>query len=225
MKQILQILALLMIISCNKLGVTKTEVNAVNKVLEFYGGEIIHSIGFEAKNGHKDDYFELKVSKSKLLNDNQKDLTEHAGNIAYLFYTNLQNEKANYDEIRVAIDLENEESRTYKFPTSNLKEIEALYFEIEKTNSFIKSKDYRSLTAQINPKVQVKENDIKSLFEKIHSTYGNIKQIQFQGFEFAKDKEMGEYILVKEVIVLEKEIVNVYMPYNRKDKSLLGINF
>ena len=60
MKQILKIFVLLIIFSCNKIGVSKTEVEAVDKVLGFYGGEVNRSIGFKTANAKKIDYFELK---------------------------------------------------------------------------------------------------------------------------------------------------------------------
>ena len=68
MKQILQIVILLIIFSCNKIEVSKTEVEAVDKVLQFYGGQVNRSIGFKIANGKKANYFELQVSKSDLLN-------------------------------------------------------------------------------------------------------------------------------------------------------------
>lgn len=107
MKQILQIVILLIIFSCNKIEASKTEVEAVNKVIQFYSGQVNRSIGFKIANGKKANYFELQVSKSDLLNNEQRYLTEQAGNVAYIFYTNLKEEKSNYNEIRVKIDLDN----------------------------------------------------------------------------------------------------------------------
>lgn len=159
------------------------------------------------------------------MNDDQKYLTEHAGNIAYLFYSNLKNEKSDYDEIRVIIDLENGESRNYNFPIAEMKEIEVLSPEIEKTNSFINNEDYKSLANQFSKKIGTNENDLKNLFNQLHSSFGNIKQIQTQGFSFASDNEVGNYILVKEVVVLDKTPGTMYLSYDRKTKELLGINF
>jgi predicted transcriptional regulator len=225
MKQISLIISLFLIFSCNKVGVSKTEVQAVDKVLEFYGGEINRSIGFKTANAKKTDYFELKISKSQLLNNDQKDLTEHAGNIAYLFYSNLKNEKSNYDEIKVIIDLQNGESRSYNFPVNELKEIEALYQEIEKTNNSINNSDFKFLANQFDERIGTNEIELEKLLSQLHSNFGSIKQIQFQGFQFSNDKDMGDYIIVKEAIVLENDSIAMYLSYDRNTKKLIGIHF
>ena len=225
MKQIIQIIIIFFLLSCNKVGVSQIEKNAVNNVLQFYGGEINRAIGFKTSNGKKTDYFELKVNKSQLLQNDQKYLTEHAGNIAYLFYTNLKNEKSNYDEIRVSIELENGESRNYNFPVSQLKKIESLYPQIEKTNDFINNEDYKSLANQFSDKIGTNQNELSKIFDDLHSRFGNTKQIQFQGFSFEKDNEFGNYISIKEALVLDRNSGTMYLSYDPKTKKLMGINF
>ncbi|WP_332454619.1 hypothetical protein [Chryseobacterium aquaticum] len=232
MKQILQIVILLIIFSCNKIEVSKTEVEAVDKVLQFYDGQVNHSIGFKIANGKKANYFELQVSKSDLLNNEQKYLTEQAGNIAYIFYTNLKDEKSNYNEIRVKIDLDNGTSQEYNFSTTELKEIEELYPEIEKTNNFIRDADYKSLIrdadykslATQNGEIGVTENSLKNVFDQRKSEFGNIKQIQNQGFSFHKSEYRGDFINVKEVILFDKNAEDMILSYDRKTKKLIAIH-
>ena len=234
MKQILQIVILLIIFSCNKIEVSKTEVEAVDKVLQFYGGKVNRSIGFKIANGKKANYFELQVSKSDLLNNDIKYLTEQAGNIAYIFYTNLKDEKSNYNEIRVKIDLDNGTSQEYNFSTTELKEIEELYPEIEKTNNFIKDADYKSLIRDADYKslatqngeigVGITENKLKNIFDQRTSEFGNIKQIQNQGFSFHKSEYRGDFINVKEVILFDKNAEDMILSYDRKTKKLIAIH-
>jgi hypothetical protein len=232
MKQIFQILALLIIFSCSKVGVSKTEVEAVDKVLQFYGGQVNRSIGFKIANGKTANYFELQVSKSDLLNNEQRYLTEQAGNIAYIFYTNLKDEKSNYNEIRVKIDLDNGTSQEYNFSTTELKEIEELYPEIEKTNNFIRDADYKSLIrdadykslATQNGEIGVTENSLKNVFDQLTSEFGNIKQIQNQGLSFHKSEYRGDFINVKEVLLFDKKVVTMILSYDRKTKKLIAIH-
>lgn len=223
MKQILQIVILLITFSCNKIGVSKTEVEAVDKVIQFYGGQVNRSIGLKTANWKKTDYFELQVSKSDLLNNEQRYLTEQAGNIAYIFYTNLKDEKSNYNEIRVKIDLDNGTSQEYNFSTTELKEIEELYPEIEKTNNFIRDADYKSLATQ-NGEIGVTENSLKKVFDQLTSEFGNIKQIQNQGFSFHKSEYRGDFINVKEVILFDKNAEDMTLSYDRKTKKLIAIH-
>ncbi len=225
MKQTLHILVLLLLFSCNKIGVSETETKAVDKILEFYGGQVNRAIGFKTKNTTKINYFELKVSKSQLLDNDQKDLAGHAGNIAYLFYSNLKDEKSNYQEIKVVIDLQNGESRSYDFPVSDLKDIENLLPFINKTNSFIRKKDYKGFAETFSTQFKADEKDLKNLFDELHSRFGEIKEIQFQGFSFAEDPKVGPYILVKEVLVLDKEAGRMYLNFNRNTKEIVGITF
>lgn len=225
MKQIIQILIVFLLFSCTKVGVSQIEINAVDKVLQFYGGQVNRAIGFKTSNGKKTDYFKLKVNKSQLLQNDQKYLAEHAGNIAYLFYSNLKKEKSNYDEIRVSIELENGESRNYNFPLSQLKEIESLYPIIEKTNEFINNEDYKSLANQFSDKIGTNENELHKIFDDLHSRFGNTKQIQFQGFSFEKDNAFGNYISIKEALVLDRNSGAMYLSFDPKTKQLIGINF
>lgn len=225
MKQTLHILALLLLFSCGKVGVSKTEVKAVDKVIEFYGGQVNRIIGFNMKNTKKIKYFELKISNSQLLNNDQKDLAGHAGNIAYLFYSNLKDEKPNYQEIKVSIDLQNGESRNYNFSVSDLKEIENLMSFVNKTNAFIRNKDYKGFAETFSAQFKADEKDLKGLFDELHSRFGEIKEIQFQGFSFAEDPKVGPYILVKEVLVLDKEAGRMYLNFDRRTKEILGLTF
>ena len=225
MKQTLPILAILLLFSCGKVGVSKTEVKAVDKVIEFYGGQVNRIIGFNMKNTKKIKYFELKISNSQLLNNDQKDLAGHAGNIAYLFYSNLKDEKPNYQEIKVSIDLQNGESRNYNFSVSDLKEIENLMPFVNKTNTFIRNKDYKGFAETFSAQFKADEKDLKGLFDELYSRFGEIKEIQFQGFSFAEDPKVGPYILVKEVLVLDKEAGRMYLNFDRRTKEILGLTF
>jgi len=224
MKIFLQALLLITLFSCGKVKVSDTEVKAVDKVLTFYGGQVDRLIGFNTGNDSKVNFFELKISESPLLNSDEKWLDEHAGNIAYLFYSNLNNEQSKYNEIRVSIDLTNGASHSYKFSESELKEIEELYPEIEKTNSYIQDADYFSLANQFSGKIAVNETEITDLFEKIKLEYGTIKGIQAQGFSFDNDEGYGDYIGIKEAIMLEEISATIFLVYSRETNELIGLH-
>ena len=61
------------------MAISKAEIGAVGKVLEFHGVEIDRSYGSQTKNVTQYQYFELKASKSELLNNDLQHLTEYAG--------------------------------------------------------------------------------------------------------------------------------------------------
>jgi hypothetical protein len=104
MRKTLSVLVLIILCSCNKVTETENEINAVQEVLNFYNGECLKSKGFEKNNGVDKHYYEIEISKSEFLNQSPDKLKSHSANIAYLFYSNLKNEKSNYDEIKVKIN-------------------------------------------------------------------------------------------------------------------------
>ena len=224
MKKILTTLIFLSIISC-KIGETETEKNAVQKVLDFYGGLCLKSKGFETKNGVQKNYYELVMSKSTLLNQDSNHLKSHSANIAYLFYSNLKDEKGNYNEVRVKINLENNDSETFQYADKDLIEIENLLPKVAKITKNILQNDYQTLASQFDKSFGIKKENIEELFTSIESVNGKIKNSQFQGFVFAKTDNYGDVILIRQILVLEKVNANMLFIFNRKNKSLIRIEF
>src|SRR5690554_3578805 len=224
MKIFLQALLLITLFSCGKVKVSDTEVKAVDKVLTFYGGQVDRLIGFNTGNDSKVNFFELKISESPLLNSDEKWLDEHAGNIAYLFYSNLNNEQSKYNEIRVSIDLTNGASHSYKFSESELKEIEELYPEIEKTSKYIKYGDYTSLMNQFSKKVDIEEKELEGFFGEIISKYGMITDIQMHGFTFFEEEGYGDCVEIVQFIALKEKSGPIILVYSRETNELIGLH-
>src|SRR5690554_9396 len=225
MRIFLQALVLLTFISCNKIGVSETEAKAIKKVLAFYGGRANYSIGFDTRNGSNVNFFELKINESPLLNNDREWITIHAGNIAYLFYSNLNEEKkSKYNQIRVSVDLTNGESRSYKFSESELKEIEELYPEIEKTSKYIKYGDYTSLMNQFSKKVDIEEKELEGFFGEIISKYGMITDIQMHGFTFFEEEGYGDCVEIVQFIALKEKSGPIILVYSRETNELIGLH-
>lgn len=222
MKKIISMIFLLCFISCNKPGSTDIEINAVQQVLNFYNGVCLKHKGFELKNGIEKQYFELEISESNLLQNSTYNIQSHAGNIAYLFYTNLKNEKLNYDEIRVKINLKESKSQEFKYSTSDLKEIESLQSDINQINNYVLTKDYDGLHNKFSSSIEIKKENIEKLFTLIENKFGVIKKIQFQGFCFAKT-DYGEVIIFNEALCLEKINAEINIILKRDNKQLISI--
>jgi len=101
MRKIIGILLIGVLTACNNVGVTDTEVQAVQSVLDFYGGICNRHKGFNSENGETDTYFELEMSQSELIESYSNMLELPASNIAYLFYSNLNDEQDNYTHVKV----------------------------------------------------------------------------------------------------------------------------
>lgn len=204
MRKKLSILILVILCSCNKVSETENEINAVQEVLNFYNGECLKSKGFEKSNGVDKQYYEIEIGKSELLNQSPDKLKSHSGKIAYLFYSNLKNEKSNYDEIKVKINLSSGESQRFSYTDKELIEIEKLQPKINEIIEYIKTDKYENLTNQFEDSIKVEEKTISELFTSLQGKYGEISKTQFQGFQFENSNTFGKLIIIREALVFEK---------------------
>lgn len=225
MRKKLSVLVLIILCSCNKVTETENEINSVQAVLNFYNGECLKSKGFEKNNGVDKQYYEIEISKSELLNQSPDKLKSHSANIAYLFYSNLKNEKSNYDEIKVKINLSNGESQSFKYEDKELIEIENLQPKINEIIEYIKTDNYRSLTKQFEDSIKVEEKTISELFISLQSKYGKINKTQFQGFQFEDSNNFGKLIIIREALVFEKISASMNLIFNRETKKLISVEF
>lgn len=223
----LSIIVFVFILSCNNenVGVTEKEVDAVQQVLNFYGGECMRHKGFSIKNGVRKRNFELEMSKSSLLENSDSRLNPHSANIAYLFYSNLGNEKSNYEEIKVKINLSNGKSSEFVYSDKELKVIENLQGQLKIITGLILAKDYDNLAKQFDESISIGKSDLEKLFSSLESKFGGMKETQFQGFEFKQTAEHGELIIISEALVFEKMAGIMNMILKRDNAKLLGMNF
>lgn len=227
MNKILTFLFLtLIIISCKKdIGVTEKEVNAVQQVLNFYDGECLRHKGFKTKNGETITYFELEMSKSSLLENNAKKLKPHSGNIAYLFYSSLDDEKSNYNQVRVKINLQDGTSSEFSYSDKEIGEIENLMPKIDNISDLTKNKDFESLTKLFDKSIELETSQIAELFNNIDNQYGILKQSQFQGFELLDTNNFGQVIKANVVQVREKVALTMVLIFKRNNQNLIAIEF
>lgn len=197
MKKIIPGFLIVFLASCGNLLISKTEKEAVNEVLKFYGGTCNYSFGFATKNGSSEKYFELEIRKSQLVETYSKAPEIPASNIAYLFYKNLKNEQSKYDNIRVKIDLEDGQSHEYKYDALELNEVINTIPILNETSAKIKNQDFIGIFNSFDDSARVglDENKLKAFLSPYDSAYGTIKQTQFQGFSFLKDEFNNQKII------------------------------
>lgn len=227
MKIFLSFLIIISFYSCNKVKIseTKTEINAVQEVLNFYNGECLKSKEVEYKNGTEKHIYKLDISKSQLLEQDKKHLKSHSGNIAYLFYSNLKDEKPNYNEIKVKINFENGENKEIIYSDNEIKEIEKIMPNIKEISNQIIENDYVNLMNDFDTSIKIEKNSVENLFNTLTTNYGKISKTQFQGFEFAEINNYGKVIIVNEAVIFDKVNANMILIINRENQKLLSINF
>jgi len=219
------VLMILSLVSCNKnKELTTSENEAVQQVLNFYNGECKKSKGAILKNGETESYFELEISKSKLLSSDSKNLKSHSANIAYLFYSNLKNAKA-YDDIKVKINLSEGSTEEFSYSNEELNEIKKLQPFLSRLIEQIRIKKYDELVKSFESTVSISPENLEELFSKVENEYGIIKKSQFQGFEFKKAKEFGNVIVIKEAFVFEKSAISMDIILKRDNSKIIALEF
>lgn len=222
MRQVLFLFAFLFLISCQKTEITRVEEAAIEKIQELYNGEINSEAAVETFGGNKVRYAHLTVKNSEWLQKYISDSQDNAGNIAYVFYGNLDKRKQLYDEIRVTLHVDTI-VQTHQFSVSQLEEIESLEPVLEKTNKYIKTGDYKSLFEQYSDEIEITEARIETIFENLKEEYGPLLELQPYGFRFGNSFEIGDYITIKETIAFEKRTGSIWVTYQRKSKDLVGL--
>lgn len=220
MKKIFYLLFPFLLFSCNKDALTETI--AKSKITEFYGGKI-DVAKMPETNGEKNaSKYQIIITNSSLIDSDSENANFHAGNIAWLFYHNLGAEKKNYPPIRVTEIIKNGKQKVYNFTLAELQEIDKLYRQVAVTNEFLIKNNTAAIVAEFDKKDNISQKDLDDLLESVYKEFGIIKEIQFQGFAFEEDEDLGEVINIKETLVMEKNNIALHLYYDRKTKKLVS---
>lgn len=221
--KILPFLLLLFLFSCGKLATTSEDKKSVDEVLKFYGGYVETMKGVQTLNGKSGDFFEVEIKDSKLINSQPQRAVSNAANIAFIVF---QNQKpGEYDVIKTKLLLSDGASFTKSFTRKELQEVKDIYPEIDKINSFLINKDDKGILEMFEPKFKPKKEVVKETISRMDSELGPITEIQFQGFEFLDNPNLGQMILIREVSKRDKVFPFINVAFDRKTKKMLNIEF
>lgn len=221
--KILPFLLLLFLFSCGKLATTPEDKKSVDEVLKFYGGYVETMKGVQTLNGKTSDFFEVEIKESKLINNQPQRAISNAANIAFIVF---QNQKpGEYDVIKTKLLLSYGASFTKSFTQKELQEVKDIYPEVEKINLFLLNKNYSGILEMFDPKFKPKAEGAKEALSGMDSQSGSITKIQFQGFEFINDANLGHIVVIREVGVRDHVFPFINIAFDRKTKKLLNIEF
>jgi len=216
------------LVGCDNIGVTETEVKAVQVVLNRYGGECHRFKGFETENGITQTYFELEMSKSKALEKYSEILEIPASNIAYLFYSNLNDEKKNYTHVKVKINLNNGKQQEFYYPHEDIETMEKFAPILSDISNQFKSQDYEAFFNDFDRDIarNLNMDQIHSLCSEYDSLYGNAIEIQLQGFTF-HDSAADNRALLRLFGIMKRKKKNTPISayIDRNSKKLVGFGF
>ncbi|KAA2217691.1 hypothetical protein [Chryseobacterium sediminis] len=219
----LPLLLLLSMFSCGKLATTSEDKKSVDEILKFYGGYVETMKGVQTLNGESGDFFEVEIKDSKLINSQPQRAVSNAANIAFIIF---QNQKpGEYDVIKTKLLLSDGASFTKSFTQKELQEVKDLYPEINKINSLLINKDDNGILEMFEPKFKPKKELVKETISRMDSQLGPITEIQFQGFEFLDNPNLGQIILIREVSKRDKVFPFINVAFDRKTKKMLNIEF
>jgi hypothetical protein len=83
--KILSFLVLIILSGCNKVATTSEDKKSVEEVQKFYGGSVVTNKGVETLNTQANDYFELIIKDSRLINKQPDRAISNAANYLYHF--------------------------------------------------------------------------------------------------------------------------------------------
>jgi hypothetical protein len=214
--------------SCSNVGVTDIEVEAVQSVLDFYGGVCNRHKGFETKNGETKTYFELEMSKSELIESYSNMLELPASNIAHLFFSNLKNEQDNYSYVKVTINLSGGQSSEYNYTVDDLTELESLTSILQSVAKEIKTKNYRDLLSHFDTSIAttLTAEQLTSYCTPYDSAYGEINKTQFQGYAFFESEDDNRPLAhVAGIMIREKENTPISLFIDRESKKVITMKY
>ena len=163
--------------------------------------------------------YELELSKSELLNYDSKSIKFHAGNIAYIFYANVQ--VKDYDCVKVKINLDSGESYDFNYTVKELAEFESYMPNFYEVTNLIKIKDYKKLHSEFDKSMGIDKQSLEKLFSNLENKFGKLNDIYSSGFESFKTEECGEVIEFKAVLVHEKMTGNMFLSFRKKNRKLV----
>lgn len=217
------ILLVLFFFSCSKIATSKEDIKSIEEVQKFYGGDIETNKGFETFNTKSNSYFEVIIKNSGLINRQPQRATSNAANIAFIIY---QNQKAeSYDIIKTKIILPDGTNISKSFLKNDLLEVKTIYSELEKLNSFLINKNYGDIVDMFDSKFKPNEKTVKTALIDLDKKFGDLKRIQFQGFEFIDDSNLGHTVLMREVGERNDIFPFINIAFDRNTKKIVNIEF
>jgi hypothetical protein len=228
MKNIIGILLILVVASCGKEKATETELQAVNGVLEFYGGACKYHKGTVTKKGVTEKFFELEIRESKLIESFSNRLEIPASNIAYLFFSNLKDEQYNYTDVKVKLLINNGKTSAYSYPVGELKEIDQLIPILNRVSQLIKTQSYQALLLEFDtvPESSMTFKRLVDICSPIQFKYGLIERVQFQGCAFyERPVDKRPMVHVAGMMIRKKGNVPISLFIDRKSRKIVDLKF
>lgn len=190
----------------NFISISDNEDKGVKEILSFYGGYCEYSLGASASAStetEKKKYFELKLTKSELIEELANKVEMVASNSAYLFYKNLTEEREKYDEIHVLIGFKDGDEMLFKYSTDDLEKIDKRIELVEKIVGLIKDKEFEAIRPYLNTELfDYSKDELISGINRVDSQFGKVTDgFMTYGFRI-RTMDNGKQILHQSCVIL-----------------------
>ena len=170
------------------------EISVSNEITEYISKryqttDITSTFGSKNKQGKKENYFEISVGKSQVM-DNSKARPElFTSDIAFRVYCGMdEKERKKTDNITVTVSQKN---RVVKMSYTNKELLDANtnLIWLDKFFRMVERKDYQKAREQFNTElVDTATVDLKNTYESLSFSLGTLKNHELQGFEIIESK-------------------------------------
>jgi len=215
----------------NFVSITDNEDNGVKKILDFYGGYCKYAIGASASTDDgKKKYFELELSKSHGLEKQRATPELIASNVAYIFLSNLKEERKNYDEIHAVLIFADGKKETFEFPVQQLQLVENRMVVVNKIVAVIKEKNFEALRPILveNRLFAYDKNQLIANLKIVDPRFGNVTEgFRPFGFRINKTKYGAEIVHIAGAIIRDKQsnMLSVDLNLNGKDVKAYKLDY
>ena len=215
----------------NFVSITNNEDNGVKKILDFYGGYCKYAIGASASTDDgKKKYFELELSKSRGLEKQRATPALIASNVAYIFFSNLKEERKNYDEIHTVLIFADGKKETFEFPIQQLQLVENRMAVVNKIVALIKEKNFEALRPMLaeSDLFPHDENQIIASLKAVDPQFGNVTEgFRLFGFRINKTKYGAEIVHIAGAVIRDKQsnMFSVDLNLNSKDDKAYKLDY
>jgi hypothetical protein len=180
------------IFSCSEEA--QKEMTVSNEITEYITkryqtGDITSIVRSETKKGKEENYFEIKVGKSPVMDNSKSRPQLFTSDIAFRVYCGMDEAaRKKYDIISVKITQKNEVT-VMRYSNKELLDANTNLIWLDKFFRMVEAKDYQKAKEQFNAKlVDTATVDLKTTYESLSFSLGNLKNHELQGFEIVESK-------------------------------------
>lgn len=194
----------------NFVSITDNEDKGVKDILGFFGGECRYSIGVSASSSEGNGkFFELELSKCEAIEQWKDDPQIPSSNMAYRFFSQLKEERKNYNEIRSVLIFKDGKKTEAKYSVKELQLVSNRMNVVKKIVNLIKEKKFDAIKPMLNDSsvFHYNKNTLIKNIENADPEFGNITEegYRFWGYRINTTNTGMQLLHISLVLIRDKQ--------------------